>query len=245
MFKRIAGVALACSAFIGAGDLTAQDDVGAETPGTGQGFFMIGWQKLDLDELNERLIAAGFPSMSEDFLSLGGGGWWMGDRFLIGGEGHALLGSDETTSGGGFKTRIEGGYGQLDLGFPVYRGDRLDVAPILGIGGGSVSVDLLERGSPLFDDVLTDPRTGARLTAEGFNLDLSVAVTWRLTRSVDDDGDEGGFAVGLRGGYAYSLGDWEWKLNDDTEVPGGPQLGTRGVYLRLMLGGWGRGSDGN
>lgn len=105
-----------------------------------------------------------------------------------------------------------------------------------------MSVELVERGSPTFDDVLDDPLTSTRLTASGFLFDLSVAVDVRVTRSEDEDeeGGEGGFALGIRAGYAHSPGDWDWKVNDDVDAPGGPQMGISGIYLRLMLGGWGR-----
>lgn len=240
MFERVASVVLTLTALTGASSVVAQDVQREVIPNTSRGFFMVGWQQLDLDELNDRMAPNGFPSLSEDLVSLGGGFWRWKTRFLIGGEGHVLLGPDRTTSDGTFKTRMSGGHGQLDLGYSIYTADRLTVTPMVGLGGGSVSVDLIERSSPVFDDVVGDPRRGAHLSASGFRIDLSVAVDVRLTRRVKDDDSEDGFAIGLRTGYAVSPGGWDWKLNDETDVPGGPQIGISGPYVRVMLGGWGR-----
>lgn len=245
MFGRVASVVLTLTLLTGASTSVAQEVQREEVPGTFRGFFMIGWQRLDLDELNTRMVLSGFPSISEDLVSLGGGFWGWKERVLIGGEGHVLLGSDEVTSDGAFKTRMSGGYGQLDLGYRIYAADRLNVAPIVGLGGGSVSVDLIERSSPVFDEVLGDPLTGAHLSASGFRIDLSVAMDVQLTRRVKEDDSEDGFAVGLRAGYAFSPGGWDWRLNDETDLPGGPGIGLGGPYVRLMVGGWGRDANGN
>lgn len=244
MLNRIGSIALALAVLTGTPSIVAQEVPDEETPTTFRGFFMIGWQKLDLDELNSRMVPNGFPSLSENLLSLGGGGWGWKDRFLIGGEGHALLGPDEATADGAYKTQMAGGYGQLDLGYRIYTGERLNVAPVLGLGGGVVSIDLFERSSPTFDEILSDPLTGTHLSASGFHFDVSVAIDARLTRRVKEDGDEDGFAIGFRAGYAFSPGDWDWELNDQTELPGGPQLGISGPYVRFMLGGWSRDSGG-
>jgi hypothetical protein len=241
----MAGWVLMVGVAIGAQSVAAQGPIVVERPPTVKGFFMVGWHGLDLGDLNDRMSVNGFPSSSENVLSLGGGGWVIKNRFLIGGEGHALLGSEETTTDGAFETRLNGGYGQLDLGYRAYSTERLDVYPIIGLGGGTISVDLIERGTPTFDEILADPLTSTKLTADGFLLDLSVAMDVRLTMSDEEDGGQNGLAVGLRAGYTYSPNDWDWKVNNDTDAPGGPEIGVRGAYLRLMFGGWGRrGSNG-
>jgi hypothetical protein len=227
------------AALIGAQPIVAQGSADDDTHTFGQGFFMIGWQQLDVDELNTRLEANGFPSLSENLLSLGGGGWAVKNDFLIGGEGHGLIGREETTSDGEFMTRLSGGYGQLDLGYRVFASERLGVSPILGIGAGAAAVDLVEvvdDASRTFDDVLSDPLTRTRLTAAGFLFDLSVMLDVRIARN----DDEGGFAFGTRVGYAYSPDGWDWQFNDGVEATGGPDVGIRGFYVRVMVGGWNR-----
>lgn len=116
---------------------------------------------------------------------------------------------------------------------------------MIGLGGGAVTLRVLERDARTFEETLQDPLTGTNLTASGFHIDLGLAVDARVTRREKDDGDddesgEGGFAVGLKAGYTLSPGRWGWKVDDDFSAPGGPDVGIEGFYVRVMIGGWGR-----
>ena len=72
-----------------------------------------------------------------------------------------------------------------------------------------------------------------------FLLDLSVGADDRFTRRRNDEGDAGGFLVGLQAGYLLAPGSSSWTLDDINGVAGGPDLGIQGLYIRLSLGGWG------
>ena len=218
--------------------LLAQEDSATWRDIGGRGFFMIGYQALDLDDLNSRLVAAGLPQSSGDFLTLGGGGFATVGRLLIGGEGHGLLGSDERT--GATETRIAGGHGQFNLGYLVHSTNAVSVYPVLGIGWGEFSLDVVERGDVTFDDVLSDPDRGARTSADGFLLDASVGLEFRPAFGRFYERGEGGFAIALRTGYTFAPGDWDWKLFAEDDVLNGPNIGVEGFYVRLGIGGWGR-----
>ena len=116
-----AGVAAVAITLLSAGWAAAQAlDREAREP-TGRGFFLVGVQHLDLDDLNDRLAAHSYPALPGSMLSLGGGGWAVRGRLMVGGEGHALIGSAKTTSDGTYKSRLTAGYGMLDLGYSVLR----------------------------------------------------------------------------------------------------------------------------
>lgn len=222
----------------------------------GRGAFQVGFQGTDLGDLNADLTGAGFPSFDDGLITLGGFGLGSAGRFLIGGEGHALLPTEETTADGTFRTRFGGGYGMFNLGYLAYSDDHVDIYPILGVGGGGTTLEIIERSSPTFDDVLDDPARGSRLTTGGFMMSVSVGADYRFgpaererrrwrdrgrDRNDDDDEDDdhGGLFVGLRAGWLWTPGDARWELDELNEVAGGPNVGPTGLFIRLSVGGWG------
>lgn len=220
--------------------LSAQQSAENEEPTIGKGFIMVGWQQLDVDDLNDRMNQNGFPSFSPNLRSLGGGGWaTLGNGLVVGGEGHGLTGAKETTSDATFRSQLTGGYGMLNVGYRAYVGERMDVTPLVGAGVGAVSMEVRERGSLTFDDALADPLNGTSLSARGFLFDVSTVATVRVTGQANDgQGSAAGVSLGMRTGYAYSPADWNWK-HGGVDVPGGPGMGVRGFYVRLMIGGTG------
>lgn len=206
----------------------------------GKGFFSLGWQRLDLGDLNPRLQAAGYPSFSEDFLALGGSGYTVRQRVIIGGEGHGLLGPAEITADGEFRTRISGGYGMFNLGYALVSGPRAALFPAVGVGAGGVVLEILDRAAPSFDDLLLNPGRGVRITTGGLLLDTSAGLTYRLTeRTTRRRGGTGGLAVGVRAGYTFAPFTTQWRTDLGNDVAGGPDVPIQGAYVRVMLGGWG------
>jgi opacity protein-like surface antigen len=206
----------------------------------GRGFFQAGYMGLDLNGLNASLDAADYPSLDSNFVTLGGAGYGNQGRFLIGGEGHAILGSEKTTSDGSFELSAGGGYGLFRIGYLAYSQANLDLFPTIGIGGGAMSVSIKERSAPTFDQVLEDPSRSSELSNGMFLLDLSLAANYRILVATDDDEGEGGLLLGLQAGYTFSPGNPSWELNGLNKVAGGPSLEIEGAHVRLSLGGWGR-----
>lgn len=221
-----------------------------------RGFFQAGYQAVDLDGLNTALTADGLPEFGSDFLTLGGGGFFTAGRFLIGGEGHGLLTGEESTGNGEFRTRLTGGYGMFNLGYAAWSDGALDIYPVLGVGGGGMQLDIIERSSPLFEDVLADPGTSTRLSSNAFLLSASVGVDYRFGadrpvrrrdrdrprgRDRDDDDDDdgrGGWLLGVRAGWIWAPGDVRWELDDLNDVAGGPGTVPTGFHIRVSVGGW-------
>jgi hypothetical protein len=241
--KRVGLSALLCSAtlVIGPIGIGAQGAAGGADPldqVSGRGFFQVGLLRLDLDDLNSDLTGAGYPSFDRDALTLGGGGYGSHGRLLIGGEGHAILGGDKTTTDGARRLSLGGGYGLFRVGYVAVSRGGLDVFPLLGIGGGAMSISIAERSAPTFDEVLTDPERAANLSTGMFLMDLALGANYRIAVSGEDD-DPGGFLIGVQVGYTFAPGSSSWTLDEVNNVAGGPELQIEGPYVRLSLGGWG------
>jgi hypothetical protein len=175
------------------------------------------------------------------YLTLGGAGYGMRGRMMFGLEGHGLLGGDGTTADGSAQVSLGGGYGLFRIGYRALSSGRLDVYPLVGIGGGEMSVKIRERSAPLFDDVLADPQRSSSLTTGMFLLDFGVGIDYRFVVESDEE-DFGGVALGIHAGYTLAPGDSSWKLDDINNVAGGPTAQIEGFYVRASIGFWGGGS---
>ncbi|MGE0158194.1 MAG: hypothetical protein AB7T31_02210 [Gemmatimonadales bacterium] len=235
----IAAIAWSASAPFAAGRLEAQTAPADEEPTAGRGFFQAGYLRLGLDDLNTALTGAALPAMSEDFLTLGGAGYGTRGRFLIGGEGHALMGAKETTPGGGRQLTVSGGFGLFRVGYLVITGEAFDLYPLFGIGGGGMSLKIAERFAPTFDQVIADPETSSTLSTAVLVLDVGLAANYRVTLGERERG-VGGFLLGVQAGYSFAPAQSAWSLDGTNDVAGGPDLRIQGPYVRLSLGGWGR-----
>lgn len=229
--------AAALAAFFGS--LGAQAPVPADESAAGRGFFQAGAIRLSIDELNADLTGSGLPGLSGDFYTLGGGGYGSRGRLLIGGEGHALLVGQETTTDGSRQISASGGLGLFRIGYLALSRRGLDVYPLLGIGGGGLNLKIIERSAPIFDDVLSDPDRSSSLSTGMFLLDAGLGLNYRLPGRRTDRG-QGGFLIGVQLGYSFAPGRTSWMLDDINNVAGGPAFQIEGGYLRISIGGWGR-----
>jgi hypothetical protein len=237
-----ARIALLCAAAVMASSQTVagqEAQTTAEEEAGGRGFFQVGYLRMDVDDLNGSLAGAGLPSLDRNYLTLGGGGYGSRGRFLIGGEGHALLGRKETTTGGARQLTADGGYGLFRVGYLAVSAGPLDVYPLFGIGGGGTSLKIAERSVPTFDEVLTDPERSATMSAAVFLLDLAAAVSYRVTMG-EREGRVGGILLGIQAGYTFAPAQSAWTLDGINDVADGPDFGIEGPYVRIAIGGWGR-----
>jgi len=174
----------------------------------GMGYFMFGGSIIDIKALNSRLEDKGYSKISDNFVSLGGGGHVIIDRVIIGGEGHGLIEKEVTSES--YKTYFGADYGFFNLGYIVYSIGDLRVYPLLGLGGGGMSLNIAERALPSFDEVLNNPKRGVELSTGGFLLDLALGIDYLLKLGKDEK-EAGGLIFGLRAGYIFApiKGDWE------------------------------------
>lgn len=209
---------------------------------TSREFLMIGYHSLNLDELNTRLMGAGFPQPSTNFFTIGAASYKTKGRFLLGAEGHYVAGSDERV--GDTETRITGGQVQFTLGYDAYSTSSFSIYPAVGIGGSGLNFDLVERGEIAFDDLLTDPVRSVRITSIGFLLDASVGMEFRPAFASTGDPSGGGLQLGIRSGYSFAPGGSDLERHGNDRVRDGPDMAIEGLYVRFTIGGWsGRGGE--
>ncbi len=109
------------------------------------GYFMLGGSLIDLEALNSSPENKGYAKLSDNFLTIGGGGHRDINRILLGGEGHGLRGKE--TASGGSKNSMHGGYGFFDLGYLLYASPALRVYPLVGLGGGAITLKMVAQGT--------------------------------------------------------------------------------------------------
>ena len=207
--------------------------------GTGRGYFMVGYSQLNFDELNNCLTAKGYPELSNSLITLGGGGHAIINKFVIGGQGNAYLGSKEEAKIGDdrYETSIAAAAGFFNIGYLLYSKNGLCIYPLLGFGGGGMTMKIVDQTSPSFDEVLDNPKRNTSLTTGGFLLDVSVGMDYLIKMEEDENG-YGGLVIGLRAGYTIALNKGDWIL-ETIEISGGPDIGITGPYVRLLFGGGG------
>ncbi|NOZ61632.1 MAG: hypothetical protein GXO74_08105 [Calditrichaeota bacterium] len=207
----------------------------------GSGYFSIGMSKLDIGDLNSRLAAKGYPEFSDNFLSMGGGGHTFRDKLVIGGEGFGLTASEEKFSLGNtaYKANLAVGYGFFDIGYMLFSSKKVNIFPMLGIGGGGASITIIQSGTASFDDVLSNPKRNTELSKGAFLLNLSLNAEYFITFKESKEG-VGGLLLGVQAGYTIAPFTSDWKI-DEYDVTGGPDFNFSGPYLRIEFGGGGMG----
>ncbi len=239
MIKRklalITGVAVIASIFL-CTPIGAQEVTKGVKKGGGRGYFLLGGTIIDIKNLNLRLENKGYPKLSGNFISLGGGGHGIIGKVIIGGEGHGLIG--RKTTSGSYETSIGASYGFFKLGYIVYSAKRLSFYPFLGLGGGGISLEIVKRETaPSFDDVLDNPKRSTKLSTGSFLLNLALGIDYLLKLGGNEEG-EGGLVFGLHIGYTFAPIKGNWEM-DGIDISGGPEIGITGPYIRLMIGGGG------
>jgi hypothetical protein len=198
-------------------------------------YFMFGGSKIDLKTLNARLESKGYPTFSDNFFSLGGGGYKIINWVVIGGEGHGFLGRETLTTTGNYKVSLSGGYGFLNVGYLVYSLENLNVYPLLGFGKGKMRLKFVERGVPSFNEVLEDPRRSTEFSTGGFLVNAALGADGLLKLRENEKG-KGGFVIGLCAGYTFTPVKGDWVV-EGMDISDGPLIGITGPYVRVMLGG--------
>ncbi len=203
----------------------------------GAGFFYVGVASSSFGELNRALVAAGLPEMDETAPTVGGGGYAVIGRLLIGGQGHGMSWGSESV--GGTELTLDGGYGLFDLGYVIPVGERGIFYPMIGIGGSGMRLLVTNRdgvglgpniNDPNFSEVLDEPGHRSSLTRGSMLLNVGAGFDIPVLRP------RSGLMLGLRVGYLFSPGADRWYLYD-TRVLGGPDVSPEGLHVRLGIGG--------
>lgn len=211
----------------------------------GVGYFGGGAVRLDVDELEAavRAAAPGAPELEGTLVSLGGGGYAVRGRWILGGEGMGA--TMPTRRSATHEARLSAGYGLFRIGYNLLPPGGTLLYPSLGVGGGSLALTLTRRGAQTFGDAVATPRVSELERSMGV-LDAGLAlegVVGRRPASRRGASGVGGWVLGLRAGYLLPFARSDWRQQDDG-LAGGPATELRGPYARLVVGvggfGWRR-----
>jgi len=239
MRTKIIGLPLAALVMaIGATASPAQGQAQSTAPGLrpdAQGYLLAGGMRVDLDGLNAALGARGFEELASDMATVGGGGHVTLGRWVLGGEGVGLVPRESDNAGRTWRARVSGGSGVFNVGYLVVRSGGTSLYPLAGIGAGAVVLQMVERSSPTFDDVIDNPGRESTITQVVMLLQPALALDHFVpVRRVD--GVDAGVLVGIRAGYTFTPVTSDFYL-DQVRLPGGPEQGMEGPFVRVVIGG--------
>ncbi|MBP2833801.1 hypothetical protein J8281_16515 [Aquimarina sp. U1-2] len=191
----------------------------------GSGGFMLGAKILKTDEY-QYFVREGGPDIENNVRQIGGEGYWVLNKWVLGGSGYYNFG--DKAGDGNQEYKIQGGGGFLNVGYIVYHTEKLYAFPLLGIG-----VDALGIHREIDTDVAFEP--DRFLSASYFIvrpvLDIGYGLDWFPKKQ--------GFKVGIRAGFNYTLdrgNDWNHYGGEITN-PDLPDNDLDGWYFRITIGG--------
>jgi len=193
---------------------------------------------IDMGPVNDRLESTPgglYPkNLPILFPILGGQGFGLFNRFLIGGSGAGLL-SRSVDESGNRQISASGAWGTFDFGYQLIRVNGFLLAPVLSLGGYGVTVTASDKGETSFADGLQNNRSTS-LNNNGFLTGLSlVSKMIVIGKDAHEAHARSGWSLGVRVGGLYGIPLRGWK-SDGTKVNGDPPFGLRGGYAALSLG---------
>lgn len=198
----------------------------------GIGFLSIGYQGANPDQFNQTLTSFGYPDVSGTFTSLGGGGYAMIGKFVVGGHGHAA--TNPKSSYQNFEVGVEMAYSYVDIGYVLLSNHNLDVFPMVGAGTGRMTFEIAHDEWMPFTSLLSNPQTGTRINHNAFLLNVGVTATYLIDLG-NDAFKRNGWMMGIQAGWMIDAFDNEWQLNENT-ITEVPEFGMGGPYIRIILG---------
>lgn len=192
---------------------------------------------IDVGSINNYLKPAGYTVVDSTFSTIGGGGYGLvNGRLLLGGSGYAVLAN--TTESTSVKGKVSGGYGFFEVGYAVFKMDNFSLFPVLGIGGGGMSFDLvpLASNSLRFYDILLDPKRSSKLSCGSFALELALQNTFTLTVVEEKNEDKiEAFKMGgaIKLGMIYDLNN-DWSM-DEFEVSSAPKIPREKYFINFTI----------
>ena len=200
----------------------------------GAGGMNAGAVHYDMDGFNQ-FLPEGYPTLSGDFLTIGGDGYFMYENFVIGGSGHGMFGDEIRFNQQ--KAAIGGGMGFFQFGYDFLHKDNLKLYPLVGIGGGGLTMVFSTLGNVSASDVKQGNTDGNYLQTDiswgSALLDLGIGFDY-----FPESEGKSSPRLGVRAGYIFA------PLPSDFSYGGGPITGAssfslNGYYFRIIIGGGG------
>jgi len=201
------------------------------------GGFSIGADWLDISDLNTSLSANGYETFKDPATNWGFESYYaLNGRFLFGGEFQYFR---DKTDNAAYEQKLDGYWGFLNFGYSLIgkspKGFHL--YPLVGLGASRMGLRLTERDTLNFSDIVADPKRESNLKKWDFLAQTALGLDYAFGSKWNDDTGGGGFMLGVRAGYQYSLTDSKRKM-DGLDVFGDPEARMSGFFIRVVLGGW-------
>ena len=200
----------------------------------GGGFFGVGVRAIDLRDLNATLRQFGYTRFHQPLTMVGGGGYAMRNRVMLGGEFYGWTGQRRGPNDMYYSTRLDGGFGIANLGYLLTPTERVNLYPMIGLGGAGMSVQIDERSSPSFHNVMENPGRSSTLGKGALIGAISLGTDYLLTMRRTPT-HVTGLTVGMRAGYTSTLFESEWNLRGH-EIAGGPEVSLNGFFMTFTVG---------
>jgi hypothetical protein len=198
------------------------------------GFLIVGGGMRNVEDANEALQAQALPGLSKYYAAVGFGGKTRFKR---------LIGTSEFL--GAFSNRWESAdkisalysaTGTLNIGFDLVNSERIDLYPLLGVGGGILNLYVRDKEKTFAQ---FSPGASTPINMYQSTLLLNAGLGFDLISPMKFDGKSR--SVGLRIGYMFDpTTKSAWQQNG-TKVTNGPAPDLSGLYVKLILGSSGHG----
>lgn len=204
----------------------------------GMGAFTVGYGYMDVSKLHD-FVPANIRKFDNNHLVIGGEGHAVINKVLIGGQGYGMQGNSLSTDNANIN--LSGGLGTFDMGYMIVDKATYKFYPILGLGGGSYGIRISDnKNVPLSDLNNSNTYHTINVSQSYFVADLSLNLNFFpfISDEQISSGNYGGFLVGIKAGYIYSLPGSKWNYGG-ADITGGPDFGLNMFYVKVMIGGFG------
>lgn len=223
---------LATSAALGA-QTSASADTSVLPPVAGISI-QVGQIGFGSAAFNQQLALQGRGLLKKNTITLGVESWVRWNRVMLLAGSHTYL--PVRAAATNYTTETSGAYGTLDVGIPVILARKTLVYPLAGVGLSTTTVVLRRNGAVNFVTNFRDiSSVGGRnidITARRYQAHVGAG----LDRVFQPQWPNLLMTVGLRAGYMAPIGNTKWRSGPE-DVIGAPELGLKGAYVRLTLGG--------
>lgn len=199
----------------------------------GFGFLFLGGEELSAEAISEQFSAAGYTEPAKRFITIGGGGLFFADRFIIGGEGSAIIKRNTPGPDDAISLSRSGSYGFLSVGYTLIDQTSFRVYPLLGMGAGLSEFSISNKRDITFDELLAEPGSITRLFQAHFLLNGSVGCDFPVGASSISSRNK--LILGVRVGYTISLVSSSWNDENQT-IDGAPDGDMSGPFIKLLIG---------
>jgi hypothetical protein len=187
---------------------------------------------LDLSALNTRLAVYGYPSLPEWYFTLGGV-YQLSDGSIIA-EFEYLRYINNSATGNGFIATAGGWCSWVNVGYALINLPFLQIYPIAGIGGGTLSVKVTEDFSANgFDNILSQTNKIIELEKATYTAFIGGGVDFVIDMGAEAQVD---LLLGARAGYVFDLSGSSGWSSQGVSLPSGPSSGFSGPLIRVFIG---------